>query len=136
IRERLAAAPDPGQQVVHGDLHFGQLFLGDDEAILAVIDVDTAGLGPAAEDPAAFIAHAVASALLAEGAVAARVRELADAAWRRWRAEPLVPELTSIQLLGHALSAADASAPARAPSLLRISGAVLEGTAPLGAEGR
>src|SRR5690606_22034900 len=41
IRERLAAAPDPGQQVVHGDLHFGQLFLGDDEAILAVIDVDT-----------------------------------------------------------------------------------------------
>jgi len=135
IRERLAAAPDSGQQVVHGDLHFGQLFLGEDGAVSAVIDVDTAGLGPAAEDPAAFIAHAAASALLAAGAVAERVRGLADAAWGRWCADPLVPELTSIQLLGHALSAADAGAPARAQSLLRIAGAALEGTAPF-SEGR
>ncbi len=38
----LAGRPD---STVHGDLHFGQLFLGPADAVTAVIDVDTAGRG-------------------------------------------------------------------------------------------
>lgn len=124
------------QVVVHGDLHFGQLFLDEKETVSAVIDVDTAGIGPAAEDPAAFIAHASASALLANGATADRVWQLADAAWRRWGGGALVAELTAVHLLGHALAASDSGAEPRAESLLRVAAAVLNGREPSLAESK
>jgi len=95
-----------------------------------VIDVDTAGRGPAAEDPAAFISHAATSALLAQGSTAERVWELADAAWRRWGSEIGVAQLCAIQLLGQAVSASDAGERTRAATLLRIGQAVLAGSVP------
>lgn len=122
VRALLDRAEPRPLRVVHGDLHFGQLFL-DGGAITGLIDVDTFGLGSAAEDPAAFIAHAVASARLSGDAQRDRVWRLADEALRRWDAED-VRALTAIHLLGHAIAAegsGDASAVAELlGSALRI----------------
>ncbi|MBN8423459.1 phosphotransferase [Microbacterium esteraromaticum] len=105
IRTLLANATVREDTVVHGDMHFGQLFLaGDGAGISGMIDVDTLGRGDAAEDSAAFIAHAVASARLTGVEHRARIRGLADAALERWD-DPRVRGFTGIHLLGQANSA-------------------------------
>ncbi|MFC6235540.1 phosphotransferase, partial [Leucobacter soli] len=130
-RRGIAAAVDRAPLVpVHGDLHFGQLFLGDAGRIAGVIDVDTLGLGDRAEDPAAFLGHAIASALLTESELALRVWELADAAAERWGSDPLVPPLTAVHLLGHALGATDRGDERMRAALLRIALAVMDGRPP------
>lgn len=128
IRALLTGAPDAAPASVHGDLHFGQLFLAEDGTISAVIDVDTAGLGAPDEDAAAFIAHACASALLSSGQVAQRVWALADAAWRRWGGGDRTRALTAAHLLGHAL--ADVGGSERAATLLGVAAGLLDSLAP------
>ncbi|GGD45799.1 hypothetical protein GCM10010915_28890 [Microbacterium faecale] len=102
-------ATDPGPaRTIHGDLHIGQLFLtGSDRAprVSDVIDVDTAGIGDPAEDAAAFLSHAVASALITPASDGrARMRALVADAVARW-AGPRTGALTGTHLLGHALGA-------------------------------
>lgn len=116
--------------LVHGDLHFGQLFLDPQGAICAVIDVDTAGQGLLAEDPAAFLSHACASAVLTTGPHEARVWALADAAMARWGTDPGVRMLAATHLVGHAVGASDAGAPERADTLLHGALAILGEAAP------
>lgn len=82
-----AASVDP--VTVHGDLHAGQLFVGDDGCrITGLIDVDTAAATDRGVDSGAFVAHALASAELADGAGdgarAAGFHALARAAERAW----------------------------------------------------
>lgn len=141
--ERLGAQIDSGlpgldgrdQVGVHGDLHYGQLFFSDTPddgiTITSVIDVDTAGIGDPAEDSAAFIGHAVASALITDQPDgAARVWSLADLAAQRWGADAATRSLTAIHLVGHALSAFDRADHGNALALLRAAEAVLEGHPP------
>lgn len=133
LSDRIRAvmpAPDAEVVAVHGDLHFGQLFLAEDGTISAVIDADTAGTGLPAEDAAAFIAHAIASALLTSQPNDARVWALADAAQTRWDEEPGVRALTATHLVGHAIGASDAGDPVRAQTLLGVARTVLDGGAP------
>ena len=89
---------------IHGDLHFGQLFLDDGGRVVSVIDVDTAGVGQPSEDTAAFLAHAVASALLTPPPRDARVWALAQRALERWNSDD-VRVRAATHLLGHALGA-------------------------------
>lgn len=104
---------------VHGDLHFGQLFLDEQDAVTSVIDVDTAGVGDPAEDAAAFIAHAIASALLTtDPAGRRRVRRLADGALARWGGDPAVRPLSAVHLIGHALGTMDRGDAAMAKVLI------------------
>lgn len=115
-------AVDPGPRTpIHGDMHIGQLFLdggGPDVRITGLIDVDTAGLGDPAEDAAAFVSHAVASALLtAEGSARDRMWALVGAARDRWTG-PRVAAATAIHLLGHAVGAAMTGDGDRAERLL------------------
>ncbi|CAN7399094.1 phosphotransferase [Microbacterium sp. LjRoot45] len=119
IDDALQSAP-PASVTIHGDLHLGQLFLDAESTITGLIDVDTAGLGDPADDAAAFIGHAVASALLTRhhGGDAARVAALADAAHERWGHEPRAGALTGVHLLGHALAAASGGDDARGGHLL------------------
>lgn len=120
IAQLLAAAPS-SPATIHGDLHIGQLFLAAG-TVSGLIDVDTAGRGDAGEDAAAFIGHAVASALLTQrrGGGAAQVRVLAELAFRRWGGDARTRALTAVHLLGHALGAASAGDAARAGQLLDI----------------
>lgn len=89
---------------VHGDLHFGQLFLDDEGAISGLIDVDTTGRGDPADDAAAFIAHAVASAYLTPEDRDERVWELARGALARWGSDPVRARVATL-LLGQVLGA-------------------------------
>lgn len=124
--ERRAAAAVAGRAragwgaehpvVVHGDLHFGQLFLDDDLRLSGVIDVDTAGVGEASDDTAAFVSHAIASALLTPAPQDERVRALARAAVDRWDAA-LRPRAAA-HLLGHTLGAWEVGDRERATTLL------------------
>ena len=149
--ERLAATEHPGRTatvralrdrtlarwgrsesaVIHGDLHFGQLFVDAGGAITGVIDVDTAGVGDPADDPAAFIAHAVASAVLTPQPRGAGVWRLAERALARWAGDPgmgdRVAARTTTHLLGHALGAVEAGEADRAALLLGAADAVLTG---------
>ncbi|MFJ6114254.1 phosphotransferase family protein [Agrococcus sediminis] len=107
-------------RVVHGDLHIGQLFFDGGE-VSSVIDVDTAGLGDPADDSAAFIGHATASAARNQAAGrdgdAAQLRAIADAAADRWLRDPHTTALTVLHLLGHGIRAAE-RAPGAAELLL------------------
>ncbi len=98
--------------VVHGDLHIGQLFLTE-RRISSVIDVDTAGLGDPADDTAAFIGHAIASAVSNEvagrAADAALLQAIADEAADRWLGDPHAAALTAVHLVGHGIRAVDRS---------------------------
>lgn len=123
------AAPRP-KQVIHGDLHFGQLFLDDAGGVSGVIDVDTLGVGDPAEDPAAFIAHATASALMTAPQRRQRVWDLADGAVRRWGDDPMVLGLFAVHMLGHAGGAIERGDELFATQLLRVAVAVLGGAAP------
>ncbi len=138
---RINAVDGRGRvQTIHGDLHFGQLFLhpsfadaGGMPEITGLIDVDTAGRGNPADDAAAFIGHAISSVPLTTDAVArARVAALAAAALERWGDDPEVRALTAVHLIGHALGAAesrDVESRARARELLDTAAAVTSGTA-------
>ena len=119
VQAGLAARPG-ALATIHGDLHLGQLFLDSDGRLTGIIDVDTAGAGHPSEDAAAFLGHAISSALLTEvqGRDAARVWALAAAARERWAADSLTRALTAVHLLGHALGAASGGDPQRAQSLL------------------
>ena len=111
-----AAAPERG---IHGDLHLGQLFVEPGTGtVTGLIDVDTAGAGVDADDSAALIAHATASALLSPPAGAER--RVAAAARTRWGHDARVAARTAVQLLGHALGAADGGDPTRARRLLQF----------------
>ncbi len=111
-------------QTIHGDLHLGQLFLDPGSGrIIGLIDVDTAGRGDPADDAAAFIGHAIASAVLTEeDRDAATVWALADGAVRRWAREPRTRALAAVHLLGHALAAAESDVTPRADRLLSRAG--------------
>lgn len=125
----LESAAGPETAVVHGDLHFGQLFL-DADGISGVIDVDTLALGDAAEDPAAFFSHAIASALLTNGPARDRVWALADLAAQRWAADTRVRGLALIHLAGHMIASGATGDTARAADLADASRAVAAGEAP------
>lgn len=118
-------------QVTHGDLHFGQLFLSDQGAsdITGLLDVDTMGIGDPAEDPAAFIAHATVSAMLTPPGARDRVWTLVDVALNTWGSER-VRALFAIHMLGHALAAADRHEEELSARLLRAARIVLGGGAP------
>lgn len=106
IGERLEQLDPMPTTTVHGDLHFGQLFLTG-QAITGVIDVDTVGVGAPAEDAAAFISHAIASARLTESGRAITVWTLAESALARWDSDPGVRPATAVHLLGHSIAATD-----------------------------
>jgi aminoglycoside phosphotransferase (APT) family kinase protein len=115
---------------VHGDLHFGQLFLDDEGAVAGVIDVDTAGRGDPAEDSAAFIAHAVASALLTSSPEGRqRVWRLADAAHARWT-NPTATARTAVHLIGHAIGALHRGEEAMGGSLVSVGEVIMSGGIP------
>src|SRR5690606_29934267 len=95
------ASPGRPHAVVHGDLHYGQLFLDERGRICSVIDVDTLGIADPAEDSSAFLAHAIVSAGLTVDANRKRVWALADAAAARWGDDQLVRALSAVHLVGH-----------------------------------
>lgn len=129
VRSALEAVGVQEPIASHGDLHLGQLFL-DGPRISGVIDVDTVGTAAPGEDPAAFVAHAVASALQSSGGAKTRFRAVADAAARRWSTIPGAAALTAAHLLGHAVAAADVGDHSRAAELLRCGSAILSGETP------
>lgn len=109
---------------VHGDLHYGQLFLSGEDQISGLIDVDTAGYGDPDEDAAAFRSHAIASALLTPaGPGRERVWALARLAGDRWGA-PHVNALVLVHLLGHTLAALDRDDVPMSVSLLDAADAI------------
>lgn len=126
VRAALEAAGPQEPVASHGDLHLGQLFL-DDGRISGVIDVDTVGTSAPGEDPAAFVAHAVASALQSDDEARMRFRAVADAAAHRWAQVAGAPALTAAHLLGHAVAAVDRGEDAHVTELLRCGAAVLAG---------
>jgi hypothetical protein len=119
------------ETTVHGDLHIGQLFLGEDHRLSAVIDLDTAGRGIPADDTAAFVSHAVASAILTPAPWDARVWELARTALQRWDAAPGASgglrARAATHLLGHALGAWEMGDRLRAESLLSAATTIVSG---------
>ena len=128
ITSRLASVTPHAHITVHGDLHYGQLFFQDGE-ITGLIDVDGLGRGAPAEDPAAFIAHAIASAHLTPDPYAQRVWELADAALARWEEDPAVRPYAAIHLLGHAIAAGDLGDRTGADLLIECAIRLVEGGA-------
>src|SRR5690606_34009416 len=97
VRAALGAAGPQEPVASHGDLHLAQRFLPEGR-ISGVIDVDTVGATAPGEDPAAFIAHAVASALRADDHAQQTFRAVAEAAAHRWAQIPGVPALTAAHL--------------------------------------
>lgn len=122
---------DGRNRSVHGDLHFGQLFLGEGGELSAVIDVDTAGTGAGSDDTGAFLSHALSSALLTPAPHDERVWLLAGEAFARWDADAEAGDglrsRTVSHLLGHALGAVQRGDEARTGALLDAADAVLEG---------
>lgn len=120
----LAADPMAPPTAIHGDLHLGQLFLAPSELaprVTALIDVDTAGRGDPAEDAAAFLSHAFASAILTGRRPGApKMWELAETATERWAGDRRVRALAQVQLLGHALSAAERADEIALESMLEV----------------
>nr|WP_241740092.1 MULTISPECIES: phosphotransferase [Microbacterium] len=115
-------------QTIHGDLHLGQLFVDESTGeVTGLIDVDTAGAGNPADDAAAFIGHAIASAVLTqEGGDADTVWTLVDLAVERWAMDAGTRALIAIHLLGHALAAAETGVQPRADLLLSRAADIVE----------
>lgn len=130
IRERVRARRNDiaMPQVVHGDLHLGQLFF-QGATVSGLIDVDTAGVGDPADDSAAFIAHARTSARLNDAAgnadAAKALDAVADAAIARWLHRGHARAITAVHLLAHALVAAQGGAHERATSGIREAAALV-----------
>lgn len=121
LAERLALTPNSRTTCVHGDLHFGQLFLDESAArVVGVIDVDTLGSGDRSEDAAAFLAHSIASCELAEGPARTRLQELVSLGASRWGDDPAVRGRVSAHLLGHAAGAWGAGESMRGMRLIEI----------------
>ncbi|WP_322411366.1 phosphotransferase [Microbacterium invictum] len=116
---------DEPRATIHGDLHFGQLFLDDAGRISGLIDVDTTGRGDPDDDAAAFIAHAVASAYLTPEDRDARVWELARGALSRWGSAPVRARAATL-LLGQVLGAQERGNPECADDLLTLAEAALD----------
>lgn len=121
--------------VVHGDLHYGQLFLTDG-AISGLIDVDTLGIADPAEDEAAFLSHAIASAVLTAGPEQARVWHLADGAAHRWAGDPRTRGLSLVHLIGHMIAAHEREEPDFAAALDRAASTLAAGRAPSAGRGK
>ncbi|WP_159500373.1 phosphotransferase [Microbacterium sp. 18062] len=123
------AAPADRPQTVHGDLHLGQLFLDDRARIVGLVDLDTVAPGDAADDEAAFIGHAIASAgLTPDAGAAGRMRRLAAGLQARWGGHPRTRSLTLVHLLGHALTAAESGHEEHLRSLLGTAMDLPDGT--------
>ncbi|MGM7665642.1 phosphotransferase [Microbacterium sp. A93] len=136
-RAILARAAEVGERprvVVHGDLHFGQLFLED--GISAVIDIDTLGLADPAEDAAAFLSHTIASARLTEAHNRGRVWALADLAAARWAGDQLTLGLTLVHLIGHAMAAGDRGDARASAEIEAAAEALLDARAPSTSESK
>lgn len=120
VAERLEETPNSHETTVHGDLHFGQLFLDDDARhVSGLIDVDTFGRGDAAEDPAAFLSHAAASLELARNTASEpRLRSLLAEGRARWGGDAAVQGRTAAQLLGHTVAALERGEAVRGERLL------------------
>lgn len=100
-------------RVVHGDLHFEQLFVDPASPghVTGLLDIDTAGLGHPARDAGSLVAHLVVTAQWHRGngdaAEAAACERIADAVSDAWSdrnpviAGHLAPTVAS-QLLAHA----------------------------------
>jgi hypothetical protein len=130
VTDAAASAPRIDHPVVvHGDLHFGQLFLDDQARVSAVIDVDTAGIGHPDEDAAAFLSHAIASALMTDATRDERVWALVHGAAGRWDNGPGLRVGTATHLLGHALSACELGDRDRGDSLFECAHLVITGRA-------
>lgn len=119
----LAAVDREGRRrpvTIHGDLHFGQLFLdGRATHVTGLVDVDTVGRGDPAEDAAAFIAHAITSWHMSTADDArARLAELVGAADDRWSADEEVGRRAAAQLLGFAVAALETGERERAAALV------------------
>lgn len=127
LLERVGPAwrEDEPRATIHGDLHFGQLFLDDSGDISGLIDVDTTGRGDPDDDAAAFIAHAVASAYLTPEGRDARVWELARGALARWGSGPVRARATTL-LLGQVLGAQERGRDDAAADLLALAEGVLD----------
>ncbi|MGO1507106.1 MAG: aminoglycoside phosphotransferase family protein [Microbacterium sp.] len=115
--------------VVHGDLHLGQLFLHDGR-ISGLIDIDTLAVGDPGEDTAAFLSHAIASALLTGGDASDRVWALADLAADRWAGDDGVRGRTLVHLAGHLIAATQRGESAGAEGLENAARAIARGSAP------
>ena len=63
LRRAVADAEPPEVVTVHGDLHEAQLRIGDDGAVVGVLDVDDAGPGDPLDDPARLLGHLIALSL-------------------------------------------------------------------------
>jgi aminoglycoside/choline kinase family phosphotransferase len=79
VHERIVASattsPAGSRQLVHGDLHEGQLMV-EGARLTGVLDVDDAGVGDPLDDHATFIGHL--AALGAEGPHAAAIQRRAE----------------------------------------------------------
>ncbi|MHA6693526.1 phosphotransferase family protein [Homoserinimonas sp. A520] len=114
IRTVLADAGAPPPVTIHGDLHVGQLFLDETDAITGVLDIDTGGYGDPADDAGALYAHLIVTAALnADRPEIAEGRESLAHHWRaNWRREedPDFAErataIAATHLLAHALNQA------------------------------
>ncbi|MGO2683122.1 phosphotransferase [Microbacterium sp.] len=115
--------------VVHGDLHLGQLFLHEGY-ISGLIDIDTLAVGDPGEDAAAFLSHAIASALLTGGHASDRVWALADLAADRWASDDGVRGRTLIHLAGHLIAATQRGDSAGGSRLENAASALAQGLAP------
>lgn len=132
LLERVGRAwrDDEPRKTIHGDLHFGQLFLDGGGGISGLIDVDTTGRGDPDDDAAAFIAHAVASAYLTPEGRDARVWELARGALARWGSGPVRARATTL-LLGQVLGAQERGRDDAAADLLALAEGVLDPVRPI-----
>lgn len=127
----LAQSSARPARTVHGDLHIGQLFLDPSGGLSGVVDVDTSGAGSVAEDEAAFLSHAIASALVsALPSDRQRAWSLADHAYERWGQDAATRALAAVHLLGHSLAAADLGENARAETLIDTARAIVDRSAP------
>ena len=134
--EAVPFAAGPVPVTVHGDLHLGQVFLGEAGTVTGLIDLDTAGAGDPADDSAAFLAHALASVAMAQespgdaGEAAAHWAAIAAEVAARWMpSAPRVAPLTAIHLLAHALGASELGMHARAVRLIEAAAGVLQESA-------
>jgi aminoglycoside phosphotransferase len=114
IKGLLAKAAAATPVTIHGDLHIGQLFLDQADAINGVLDIDTAGFGDPADDAGALYAHLlVTAAINTERPDVSRGCETLAEHWRAsWQRaddagfERRATGIAATHLLAHALNSA------------------------------
>lgn len=131
LLRRLAASWKPRHAPVgvHGDLHLGQLFF-DNHDLSGLIDVDTSGLGDPADDAAAFIGHALVSAVMNDASgkrdFAAGLMRITEAAFDAWATDDQSRALTAVHLAAHAGGALELGDRARTQRVLASAAALLD----------